>query len=812
MSLRAMIRDHLRNRLARLLAQTRHAALLQPLHRRFGPFKYDYLLPAVRRLKRLLQAASQLPEAEEALDYQQWLAFCQRLRLDEADHAKAGEMPAAFAEPFAHQFAYQPTISILLPVYNPPLEFLRRALDSVRRQSYGNWQLCACDDGSTDKQVAELLRQYATEEARVNVSFAPANGGIAQASNRALALATGEFLGLLDHDDELAPEALYEVVRTLQEVDADVLYTDEDRLDAAGNHTEPRCKPAWSPDLLLSCMYVSHLVVYRRQLVLDVGGFRQGFDGSQDYDLALRVTERTEKIAHIPKILYHWRKVAASASARRQAREAVTEAGRRALTEALQRRRIEGEVENQPRFGFYRVRRALVAAGKVSIIIPTRDGFEQLRRAVQSIESKSLYRDYEILIVDNGSRDRATLDYLRASPHGVLRLDEAFNFSRLCNRAAKQAQGDYLLFLNDDTEVISGEWLSAMLEQAQRPEVGAVGAKLLYADGRIQHAGVLLGVGARGRGAPGAGGADVGVAGHALRYEDGFSGAGYLNYANVARNYSAVTAACLMVRRAVFAEVGGFDEEAFAISYNDVDFCLRLGARGYRIVYTPYALLYHKESASRGLQAYPQAAATLRGRWQRQLASDAFYNPNLAGEDFCVNTGKPQAHVEVFASEVLSGIFSAEVLSATAAQAHANANTNDRGQEFAGVWDDLCAIAVRLPMRKRQSGREAEQTATAADVKRWRLRLCEAVTGEVVRVTTVQSENRGWTFFSFAPLGKADGRRYRFTLERLVDTEDVVRAMPVSPASEENAGQPLPLRLPFRVYRLEQFRYPPTFT
>jgi GT2 family glycosyltransferase len=323
--------------------------------------------------------------------------------------------------------------------------------------------------------------------------------------------------------------------------------------------------------------------------------------------------------------------VAASASARLEAEASVIEAGKRALTDALQRRAIKGQAESERFFGFYRVRRRINNAAKVSIIIPTRDGFRHLRRSIRSIESKTDYESYEIIIADNGSRSRRMLEYLDQSPHRVIRYDEPFNFSRLNNLSAREASGKFLLFLNDDTEVISSEWLGALVEQAERPEVGAAGAKLLYRDARVQHAGVILGV--------------RGVAGHAHRYVDGFNVSGYLNYPNVIRNYSAVTAACMITRRDLFDEIGGFDEEDLPVSYNDVDFCLRLRARGYLIVFTPYALLYHHESATRGLNRYPKEEALLRERWPNELASDYYYNPNLTKEreDFSIDFTKPES-------------------------------------------------------------------------------------------------------------------------------------------------------------------------
>jgi glycosyltransferase involved in cell wall biosynthesis len=595
-----------RNALSKLIARMRQSSSLQPLHRRYGPIKYNFVLPAFRRMIRLIAR-----EASDNERYQIWASRSEQVRYNR----EKALLDIA-------QFTRKPTISVILPVYNPREPFLRECLESVMAQFYVNWELAICDDASTAPHVRRILNEFAACDSRVKVLFSERNGGISEASNRALGLATGEFVGLLDHDDRLTPDALYEAARTLQEIDADLIYSDEDRLDSDGRRTEPAFKPAWSPDLLLSCMYMAHFCVYRKSVIDRIGGFRKGFEGSQDYDLALRFTEQTNRIAHIPKILYHWRKVPDSASA---AEASVVEAGRRALTDALDRRRIEGEALSERFYGFYRIKRKITSPGKVSIIIPTRDGIKRLRPLIKSVESKTDYKNYEIIIADNGSRNAATLDYLKSLPHRALRLEGAFNFSQLANQSAREAEGEYLLFLNDDTEAINDEWLRAMVEQAQREEVGAVGAKLLYPDARIQHAGIVLGV--------------SGAAGHAHRYLDGFNGSGYLNYANVIRNYSAVTAACLMTRRDVFDRAGGFDEKFLPVSYNDVDYCLRLRKLGHLVIYTPYAMLYHREAATRGLRRYPMEEARLRERWPDELASDYYYNPNLVKEreDFSVD-------------------------------------------------------------------------------------------------------------------------------------------------------------------------------
>jgi GT2 family glycosyltransferase len=757
-----------RNRISRIVAALRKAKILQPLHNLYGPVKYDYVLPVCQRAQRWFRRSIR-GEVEETISYELWAERCERLRYNSERAADR-----------INGFTFKPTISLILPVFNSPPEYLRKAIDSVGKQYYTNWELCICDDASTNSGVGELLKEYAAKDGRIKVTFADTNQGIAAASNSALQLATGEFIGLLDHDDELTPDALLEIVATLQETEADLIYSDEDRLDAKGQRTEPAFKPSWSPDLLFSCMYLSHFCVYRKRLVDRLQGFRQGFDGSQDYDLALRYTEETNKIVHIPKILYHWRKVSSSASARPQARPAVIAAGQRALTEALARRGIQGEVESETQYGFYRVRRKITGRGRVSILIPTRDGLKHLRHCLDSIQAKTDYRNYEILIIDNGSQNAAMLSYLESLTHRVMRCEGPFNYSRLNNLAARQASGDYLLFLNDDTEVISGEWLSAMLEQAERAEVGAVGAKLLYKDGRIQHAGIVLGL--------------RGVAGHAHRYADGFHSKGYLNYPNLIRNYSAVTAACMMMRHQVFDDIGGFDEENFPVSYNDVDLCLRLNRQGYLITYTPYALLYHHESATRGLRRYPREESFLRGRWANELISDKYYNPNLTlrTEDFSVDMEKPESLVCNFSQESDDEIIG-----------QLDGSTSV-GQEFVAEQDNLCAIAVRI------------ERIGFFDKGQLRLRLRESGLSQadvaVADLAVAQVLHKGWSVFYFDALADSCGKRFYFCLELMEPSPDSRMAVLGKKKTRDAEGesdqpdQQARGSLAFRVYSLQQFR------
>ena len=542
---------------------------------------------------------------DPGMQYQLWL---QRHRLTPQDAAR---MQAALKD-----FAYTPLISVVTPVYDTDEVWLRKAIESVRAQIYPHWELCLVNDGSTKPHVREILDQYVAAEPRVRVEHLPGNQGIAGASTHGLRLATGDFVALLDHDDELPPEALFEVVKRLNEdANLDLIYTDEDKLEPGGQRVEPFFKPDWSPDLLLSMNYITHLSVFRRSLLEEIGGFRLGFDGSQDYDLLLRFSERARQIAHIPQILYHWRKAPGSAAASTAAKPFAYEAARRAIEDAVRRRGYEAQVDCALP-GQYSVRYKLKGTPLVSIIIPTRDRWSLLRECLRSIEEKTRYANYEIIVLDNDSAEADALHGLSAIANKwrVLPCPGPFNFSAFNNFGAAQARGEYFVFLNNDTQVVEPDWLTAMLEQAQRPEVGAVGARLHYPDNRIQHAGLVLGVG--------------GVADHAFKGLPG-NAFTYFAFASVVRNCSAVTAACMMVPRRVFEEIGGFDEQ-LPVALNDVDLCLRLRQRGHLIVYTPFALLYHHESGTRGKLHPPKDDELVWRRWGDIIRKgDPYYNPNL---------------------------------------------------------------------------------------------------------------------------------------------------------------------------------------
>ncbi len=535
----------------------------------------------------------------------------------------------------SQQLSYRPLLSILTPVYNTPPALLQAALESVINQTYDNWELCLVNGTPGNLKVKALLDEYARQDARIKIQHLSRNEGISGNTNAALAMAQGEFVVLLDHDDEISPNALYEVATALDaNPELDFIYSDEDKYDLENQRCWPFFKPDWSPDLLRSQMYTCHLGTYRAELIRKLGGFRSQFDGAQDYDLVLRVVEQTNQIYHIPRILYHWRMSANSTAMGSQAKNYSTAAQLRAVNDYCRRLNLNAVVETGLVEHTIRVRRVLTEYPKVSIIIPTRDRADLVQQCIESIRSFSTYPNYEILLVDNDSQEEASLEYFRELSQQpnirVLSYPKPFNFSAINNFAAAQAQGDILLLLNNDIEVISPHWLEAMVEHVLRPEVGAVGAKLLYPDRRLQHAGVIIGIG--------------GVAGHSHKYLPA-SEPGYFSRTMLIQNLSAVTAACVMVRAEVYREVGGLDEKNLAVAFNDTDFCLRLREKDYLIVWTPYAELYHHESISRGLDTHPEKALRFQRevkymfeRWGKKLDYDPYYNPNLTLEieDFSI--------------------------------------------------------------------------------------------------------------------------------------------------------------------------------
>ncbi|RUR29996.1 glycosyltransferase family 2 protein [Vreelandella nanhaiensis] len=535
------------------------------------------------------------------------------------------------------ELTFKPLVSVLVPVYNPPLEHLKSCLDSVLGQAYPHWQLCIADDASTDPDVSALLADYVEQDRRVHVVTRAQNGHICAASNSALGLAEGEYIALLDHDDCLAQEALLEMVAALnQQPQARLLYSDEDKLDEGGQRFDPHFKPDWNPDLLLAQNYISHLGMYETALVKEVGGFREGFEGSQDHDLVLRVSAhlRPEQIVRVPKVLYHWRAAEGSTALNSGQKDYTSQAGLNAVADHVAIRHPGAKVEHGEFANTYRVRWPVPTPEPlVSLLVPTRDRVEILKPCVDAILSRTDYRNFELLILDNQSTCLKTLAYMdkvaeQDSRVRVLRWEQPFNYSAINNFGAQHANGDIIGLVNNDIEPINSDWLTEMVRQASRPEIGCVGAKLYYPNDTIQHAGVILGIG--------------GVAGHAHKYFTRHA-IGYFTRLHIAHNLSAVTAACLLVRKEIFNEVEGLNEERLAVAFNDVDFCLKVREAGYRNLWTPYAELYHHESISRGADdnAKKRARAAgevayMRKTWAEKLDNDPAYNPNLTlvHEDF----------------------------------------------------------------------------------------------------------------------------------------------------------------------------------
>jgi glycosyltransferase involved in cell wall biosynthesis len=533
---------------------------------------------------------------------------------------------------------YKPLVSVVMPVYNTPERFLREAIESMLEQVYPNWELCIADDASNDPHIQQVLQEYLSKDSRIKVAFRKENGHISLCSNSAIEIATGEFIALLDHDDLLTPDALYEVVLLLNRYpDADMIYSDEDKLSEDGKLVEPFFKPDWCPDSFLSRMYTCHLGVYRHSLINQIGGFRVGYEGSQDYDLVLRLTEKTEKIYHIPKVLYHWRLHSGSASSSVTAKPYAYQAAQRALTDAIDRRDVKGRVLEIPDFpGCYTIRYEILNYKLVSIIIPTKNLGSLLDKCLKSIFNKSLYPNYEVIVIDNGSTEIDTVEIINTWKNKEPKrfksyhLDIPFNYSIINNFAALKAQGEFLLFLHSDTEVITPDWIDAMVEQAQRDSIGAVGALLLYPNNSIQHSGVVIGL--------------CGIAGHTHRYFPSYT-ISHFGQVKTINNFSALSGACLMCRREVFELVGRFNEDITSI-YSDIDLCLEIFKKGYRNIYVPHVSLYHHESrswqqadASKNQIHFLKEIEYLQTKWKDFINHDPCYSPNLTREleDYSIN-------------------------------------------------------------------------------------------------------------------------------------------------------------------------------
>jgi len=537
---------------------------------------------------------------------------------------------------------FTPKISIVVPVYNPDKQLLIKCIESVISQSYTNWELCLADDKSTEEHVREVLEFYRAKDKRIKSVFLEKNGHISAASNSALELATGEWIALLDHDDELHQHALYHVVSAINErPETEFIYSDEDKINKQGKRIDPHFKSDWNLDLLYSQNFVSHLGVYKANIVKKIGGFRLGYEGSQDYDLLLRYSREINhaNIVHIPKVLYHWRMVEGSTALSSSEKSYTTDSGIKALQShfnALNKSVIveQGKHENIYKVNWPSINHKSVEP-LVSLIMPTYNGYEITKQAIDSILKKTTYSNYEILLVDNNSDDPKALAYFEElnfhEKVSVLRYPYAFNFSAINNFAAKQANGDVIGLINNDVEVITGDWLIEMVSNALRVDIGCVGAMLYFPNNTIQHAGVITGIG--------------GVAGHSHKYFKREEH-GYFSRLNIVQNLSAVTGACLLVRKSVFEEVGGLNEKDLTVAFNDVDCCLKVQAVGYRNLWTPYAELYHHESISRGSEDNPEKVERfsketnyMKNTWNTDTKKDPYYNPNLSllKEDFSVS-------------------------------------------------------------------------------------------------------------------------------------------------------------------------------
>ena len=610
-------------------AITRGGGLKNTLRKAIRLYQREGIAGIRRGFKFVAMASEVIPAVGSAVfdrnDYAEWVR-----RYDTLTEEARATMRSRI-----NGFKNKPLISVLMPTYNTKAKWLIEAIESVRNQIYPHWEMCIADDASTDKTVRALLERYAKEDKRIKVVYREKNGHISAASNGALALVSGQWVALLDHDDLLTEHALFWVVDAInQNPTAGLIYSDEDKLDSNGQRFDPYFKSDFNPELMLAQNMVCHLGVYRFDLLKTLNGFRTGFEGAQDYDLALRVTEQIlpKEIIHIPRVLYHWRAIPGSTALAAEEKNYAADAGRLAVAAHLKRRGLAAEVTAAPEaLALNRVRFALPASlPLVSVIIPTRDHVDLLSTCIQSILELTTYTAFEIIIIDNGSVEPATAEFFASLPADrvkVIRDNSPFNFSALNNHGAQLARGELLCLMNNDIEILTPDWLEEMVSFAGQPEVGCVGARLWYPDGRLQHGGVVVGLG--------------GVAGHSHKYAPkGFPG--YFRRAVLHQSLSAVTAACLLVRRSVFESVNGLDEK-LAVAFNDVDFCLRIQEAGYRNVWTPYAEMIHHESVSRGHENTPEKQARfasevqkMKERWGNDLLVDPAYSPNLTldYEDF----------------------------------------------------------------------------------------------------------------------------------------------------------------------------------
>lgn len=520
-------------------------------------------------------------------------------------------------------FAHRPKISLIMPTYNSDAKLLEMAINSVQIQTYDNWELCIADDASTNMDTINTIKLASESDKRIKTAFRVQNGHISEASNTALELANGEFAAFIDHDDTIAPDALFWLVYSINKFpNADMIYSDEDKIDENGQYFDPYFKPDFSYDLLLAQNYICHFTAIKLSKLQQIGGFRKGFEGAQDYDLILRLITEIDckNIIHIPRVLYHWRATAGSTAYAIGEKKYVVQAGINALDDYFATNKIKAKVYEAPeRKGNFRVKYDVDDKSLVSIIIPTRDRIDLLKKCVGSIIARTSYKNYEIIIIDNNSISadaKAYFNQLATQGIKIIHDESVFNYSKLNNLGVRASSGEIIVLMNNDIEIISEDWIQEMLGHAQQEDVGCVGARLWYPNNTIQHAGVVLGLG--------------GSADHINKgLPRGFSG--YFGRATLQQNFSAVTAACIMFRKKVFEILGGLDE-VFAVDYNDIDFCLRAGEIGLRIVFTPYAEMYHYESATRGNIKNINEQIEFLKKWEKQVKSDPFYNSNLSLE------------------------------------------------------------------------------------------------------------------------------------------------------------------------------------
>ncbi len=525
-------------------------------------------------------------------------------------------------------FSYEPQFSIVIPLFNTRPKFLKEMVDSIRNQTYSNWELCLADGTGEKSPLIPILKDYAAKDSRIRYEVLTENKGISENTNAAIRMAGGDFIVLADHDDIMPANALYECAKALNEnASIDVIYSDEDKVDMNGRkYFEPHFKSDFNVDLLCSMNYICHLFVVKKELMEQVGMLRSEFDGAQDHDFILRCCEKAKNIHHIPKILYHWRCHIDSTAANPESKMYAFEAGKKAVEEHYKRIGVPAVVEHGQFYGMYRTKYQWKEQPLISILIPNKDHIEDLQKCMNSIEEKSTYKNYEFIIIENNSTEQETFDYYKEIEKKenvtVLYYKDEFNYSKINNFGVEHANGEYLLLLNNDTEIINPDCLSEMLGYCMREDVGIVGARLYYEDDTIQHAGVVIGF--------------AGMAGHAFIGSSRFDN-GYFSRIICAQDYSAVTAACMMTKKSLYREVGGLTEE-FRVAFNDIDYCMKVRETGKLVVYNPAAELYHYESKSRGLEDTPEKVerfnsevARFIDRWNKQLQEgDPYYNPNLS--------------------------------------------------------------------------------------------------------------------------------------------------------------------------------------